>query len=189
MPRPKIHHRDMPGFDCWKLGTFKSYSSDLLFDFEYIYKSQSERFAEFMPDTFKQAIQEEICALHNATTGLKLMNETRVYLMTEFDQVRLALYNLEDCLFANLSNLESVDRREQNDSVGAGPDHVVTLFAFKGAKSAFIYDVSISTAMELLIAFKQENLIDAGTFRDKWYGAPRRNERAQKRLLATLERE
>ncbi len=43
--------------------------------------------------------------------------------------------------------------------------------------------------MELLIAFKQENLIDAGTFRDKWYGAPRRNERAQKRLLATLDRE
>jgi len=179
----------MPGFDCWKLGTFKSYSSDLLFDFERIYKLQSERFAEVMPDAFKQEIEKEICALHKASTGLKLMNETRVYLMTDFNQVRLALYNLEDCLFVNLSKLELVDKCEQNKLLGAGPDQVVTLFAFKGSQSAFIFDVSISTAMELLIAFKQENLIDAGAFRDKWYGTPRRNERAQKRLLAVLERE
>ena len=189
MPRPKIRLRDMPGFDCWKLGMLKSYSSDLLFDFEAIYKLQAERFAEFMPDEFKHDVEGSIRDLHKASAGLKLMNDTRIYLLTEFDQLRLVLYNLEDCLFRNLENLWLVNRREQNDSIGAGPEHTVTLFAFRGPELAFTYDVSISTAIELLIAFKKENLVDAGVYRDAWYGEPRRRERAEKRLLGILEHE
>lgn len=187
MPRPKIRLQDMPGFDCWQLGMFKSYSSDLLFDFETIYKLQVERFAGFMLDGFKKEIEGNIRSLHKASTGLRVMNDTRIYLVTEFNQVRLALYNLESCLFNNLENLTFVDTRECNDSVGADPSHVVTLFAFKGPELAFICDVSISTAMELLIAFKKENLVDAGVYRDAWYGEPRRRERSEKRSLGALE--
>ena len=187
MPRPKIRLQDMPGFDCWKLGMLKSYSSDLLFDFEVMYKLQLERFDEFMPDKRKKEIEEDIHALHKASAGLKLMNDTRIYLMTEFDRVRLVLYNLESCLFNHLENLTFVDKREYNDSVGAGPGHVVTLFAFKGSELAFTCDISISTALELLIAFKKENLVDAGVYRDAWYGEPRRRERSEKRSLGVLE--
>lgn len=187
MPRPKIRLRDMPGFDCWKLGMFKSYSSDLLFDFETIYKLQLERFADFMLDEFKKEIEGDIRSLHKASSGLRVMNDTRVYLMTDFNQVRLALYNLENCLFDNLEDLMFTDNRERNDLVGAGPDHVVTLFAFKGSELSFTCDVSISTAMELLIAFKKENLVDAGVYRDAWYGEPRRRERSEKRSLGVLE--
>ena len=56
----------------------KSYSSDLLFDFETIYKLQSERFAEFMLDDFKREIEETICSLHKASAGLKVMNDTEL---------------------------------------------------------------------------------------------------------------
>lgn len=189
MPRPKIRLCDMPGFDCWKLGMLKSYSSDLLFDFETIYKLQSERFAEFMLDDFKREIEETICSLHKASAGLKVMNDTRIYLMTDFNQVRLVLYNLENCLFNNLENLVFVNNRESNDSVGAGPGHVVTLFAFKGSELSFSFDVSISTALELLIAFQKENLVNTGIYRDAWYGEPRRRERSERRLLGILEGE
>lgn len=189
MPRPKIRLHDMPGFDCWKLGMFKSYSSDLLFDFETIYKLQSERFAEFMPDEFKKEIEEDIRSLHRASTGLRVMNDSRIYLMTDFNQVRLALYNLESCLFNNLENLVFVDNRERNDSAGAGPSHVATLFAFKASELSFTCDVSISTAMELLIAFKKENLVDTGVYRDAWYGEPRRRERSENRSFGVLEGE
>lgn len=189
MPRPKIRLQDMPGFDCWKLGMFKSYSSDLLFDFETIYKLQLERFAEFALDDFKKEIEESIRSLHKASAGLKVMNDTRIYLMTDFNKVRLVLYNLENCLFNNLEDLVLVDNRERNDSVGAGPSHVATLFAFKGSELTFTCDVSISTAMELLIAFKKENLVDTGVYRDAWYGEPRRRERSERRSLGVLEGE
>lgn len=187
MPRPKIRLKDMPGFDCWKLGMFKSYSSDLLFDFEVMYRLQLERFDEFMPDNYKKKIEGDIDALHKASIGLKRMNDTRIYLMTEFDQVRLVLYNLESCLFNHLENLALVDKRGYNDEVGAGPSHVTTLFAFKGSELAFTCDISISTALELLIAFKKENLVDAGVYRDAWYGEPRRRERSEKRSLGVLD--
>lgn len=186
MPRPKIRLKDMPGFDCWKLGMFKSYSTDLLSDFETIYKLQLDRFAEVLSDDLKKEIEEDIHSLHKASAGLRVMNDTRIYLMTDFNRVRLALHNLESCLFDNLEDLMFTNNREHNDLVGAGPGHVVTLFAFKGSELSFTCDVSISTAMELLIAFKKENLVDAGVYRDAWYGEPRRRERSEKRSLGVL---
>lgn len=186
MPRPKIRLRDMPGYDCRRLGNFKSYSSDLLFDFEVIYKYQAERFAEFMPDEFRAKIEEDIEALHKASAGLKVMNDTRIYLMTDFDRARLVLYNLETCLVDNLEMLEIVDARTRNDFVGAGPDHVVTLFIFKGRELTFTCDVPFYTAMDLVIAFRQENLMNAGAIRNTWYGTPRRKARVEERLLEKL---
>lgn len=189
MPRPKIRLQDMPGFDCWKFGAFKSYSSDLLFDFETILKLQSERFTDFLSDEFKNRIEADISSLHKAASGLKIMNDTRIYLITEFDQARLVLYNLEDCLFRNLGHLEVLDKREKNDVLGASPSYVVTLFTFRGSELSCMCDVSISTAMELLIAFKQENLVSAGVYRNAWYSEPRRIERAERRSLGISERE
>ena len=90
-------------------------------------------------------------------------------------------------MFDQLENLVLVDKRGDNDEVGAGPGHVTTLFAFKGSELAFTCDTSISTALELLIAFKKENLVDAGVYRDAWYGEPRRRERSEKRSLGILD--
>ncbi len=169
------------GFEVWKLGNFKSYSSDLLLDFKTIYKMQFERFAELMPCEFEKEVKNDILSLRKASAGLKYMNASRIYLITGFNCVRLLMYDLEDCLIDNLECLSLVDIRQSNDSYGEDPEHVVTLFVFKGDALAFSYDLTIATAMELIIAFNKENLVNAGAFRRSWYSEPRQEQRIEER--------
>ena len=187
MPRSKPDYKNPFIFEFAKIGNFKSYSTDMLFDFEVIYRIQLERFKEFMHDDQVEPFKEKIEKLHAATAGLKLSNSTRMYLVTDFYLVPFVMYNIEDCIVDDLEDLSLVDKRYINDECRMNPGGTVTLFLFKGQELAFQYDLSIFTAMTMLIGFQKENMINTGAFRDEWYGAPRRRAREEQQLLQKSE--
>lgn len=175
MPRPKTSLRNTYGLEPWKHGYFKKYYPDMLFDFKVIYQTQLKRFESCLHDDFKETVKDNIRLFQTASAGLQRTIQFRVYLVSDFYHIQLVLYNLDECLFSNLERRCSMDCLYENDQVS--PNYVVSIFAFEGKKLAFTYDLSISTAIELTIAFKAENLIYAGILRDKWYSYPRRKAR------------
>lgn len=177
MPRPKIRLCDMPGFDCWKLGMLKSYSSDLLFDFETIYKLQSERFAEFMPDDFKREIEETICSLHNASAGLKVMNNTRIYLMTDFNQVHalMGLFGkpLDNRYMANIEKNIDTSGMMMFDyghfkaiTIGAKDCKAPVMNTIQGDKAAIVVNTSLNQLKEYTVYYN-DGKSEVKSFEDK----------------------
>jgi len=165
------------------LGNFKNYSTDFLFDFEAIYTSQFERFRDMMNDACAKRQRKAIATLHKHKVGLKASDCARAYLVTSLTLVPLAMKDIEDCIVNHLIETATANNvSNENEYFIEDPDHVVTLFIFKGRELVFSHDVSIWTAMTMLIAYSKENLINAGAFRDAWYGKPRRKERSEQRL-------
>ena len=160
MPRPKRDFNNPSLRSLTVVGNFKSYSTDLLFDFETMYKHH----------------------FHKEKAGLKVSDCNRVYLLTSFHLVPLVMRDVEDCIVDHLDMASIADITSINNKQDEDPDHVITLFVFRGNALKFYYDVSFWTAAQMLIAFQSENLINAGSFRYTWYNGPRRKAREERRL-------
>ncbi|NBH80435.1 hypothetical protein D3Z52_20240 [Clostridiaceae bacterium] len=182
MPRPKRNYKEPFMSTFTFIGNFKSYSTDLLFDFETIYKLQLERFRDMMPDDYAKDFEEKVSIISKQKTNLITSESARAYLVTSLDFIPLMMRDIEDCIVGHLEAMSIIDITLKNDSLQEDPDHVVTLFVFKGHKLLFWYDIPFFTATKMLIAYHKENLINAGAFRDEWYGEPRRKARTEQRL-------
>lgn len=182
MPRPKRDFNNPSLRSLTVVGNFKSYSTDLLFDFETMYKHQFDRFRHRMDDDFASEIENNISTFHKEKAGLKVSDCNRVYLLTSFHLVPLVMRDVEDCIVDHLDMASIADITSINNKQDEDPDHVITLFVFRGNALKFYYDVSFWTAAQMLIAFQSENLINAGSFRYTWYNGPRRKAREERRL-------
>lgn len=179
MPRAKIDYSQSHMVLLAGIGNLKSYSTDIIADFSEIYKIQYARFSSAMDNKSRIKLAETIKKL--SSIRVKVVNRCRIYLLSDYDHLRFVMYNPDACVVQHMKTC-------LNLSYNCLPEKVpiscmTTLFICEGISEPYYCDISTVDAMDLLIAFQKENLINTGAFRDFWYGNPRRKAKAEQQLL------
>lgn len=151
-----------------EIGYFKKEFPDYLCDFKLIYKDLIKYYRKTCPAYSE--IQNKMSLLENISE--KVTHSNRIYILTEYASVVLAVVDFDEYAVNNLANIyQLLDDFSSYDDTS---EYNSRLYVFKGKKMLVHTNLSTYQLAQFMAVFKTENLVNYQGARDELYGRPRR---------------
>lgn len=94
-----------------------------------------------------------------------------------------AVIDVDDCIVDNIiGTFNFLSNFQESKPKACFMSYYSSLYVFKGNKLELEYDLAPYKMAQLLLAFKQENIVDFSGVRDHYYGEPRRKSKSNNYL-------
>lgn len=157
---------------CYRLGRFKEYTPDLIFDARVIYQKQLEKFEQwYFQENWDAAqdIYQELCRAKAFPT-----HSLRLYVVTNDVHISLALYDMDERVIRELvATYSQFGCSNDEDLIDVKPSFRTAIFVFENLDLILYEELSTLQLADLMAVFRKENLVDFAPLRDALYRTPR----------------